>query len=623
MISWLAPTATAAVLVVACLWLFLPTSPTEPPPTLADEVAGASRFESPGPIVASRVDHLDLDGLTVIPVTHLPPLKLYLPLPFTRHALKCSLDISTSEMAFAKLRIATSSFRGRDTTREPLDIKASGIEVKMKGSTGMRIRIGVSERRSKDRRKRADQAKGKRNNEKEWTWRTSGRTEVELHGALAHLRLLLVKADNGEPSMSVVSTSLAPGVIDSLNLVGFWPFGRLVTLTMPYIRSTAFVSYPVGIAGDYLIREAVEGRPVDELLTKLAHFARKHIDGDLYGGIVDDEREAELRTPLDSTSLVPPRPSQPESARTAAGDTDIDQAAPSTSSAPSSTPFRFHAHLLGPTRLHSFRLPDFSPELYRADGKGLRNTLQSLNLLTSEFKLRISDSSLQSITFQSASVAFDPPTHATGIRGGDLVIAVAPLACTLVSSFSLKADVKNPLLSWASGMEALGEQGTSSTTVHSDSLQIRLRLSRARPGRAGAPIVLGIEEDVAALGVKGGKGDEAKALSISDFKSIESRVELGSKLGKKLGEKVVNKLLDGLKTQLAQAASLIIGHFLVDLARERLQNVLDEVDEKLRVEGGLEWGKDDVETVPPPKSAIESVSVVHTAKEATSANAEL
>jgi len=441
-------------------------------------------------------------------------------------------------MAFSRLRVATASFRARDTNREPLEVKASGLEVNMKGNTGMRVRIGLGERRDLERRNREPKEVVNKKKEREWNWRTSGRTEVELHDALLHLKLQLVKSPLGEPRLSVVSTTLAPGVIDSLQLKGFYPFGRLVTLVIPYIRSTALVSYPVGLLGDYLIREGVEGRPVDELLAQFTHFASKHVDTELYGGIVDEEREAEVNTPLDSTSLVPPK--------TSTSSSKISSYAPAPSSKSKSTPFRFHAHLLGPTRLHSFKLPDFSPELYRADGKGFRNTMQSLNLLTSEFKLRISNSSLSSISFQSASVAFDPPTNAPGIRGGDLVITVAPLSCTLLSSFSLTADVKNPLLSWASGVDELGEKGTSSTTVHSKSLQIRLRLSKARAGRPGAPIVLGVEEEVAALGVKGGK-DNKKALSISDFTSIESRVELDSKLGKKLGEKVVNKMLEGLK----------------------------------------------------------------------------
>jgi hypothetical protein len=557
-------------------------------------------------------------------------LKLYIPVPFTESALRCSLDISSSEMAFSRLRVATSSFKARDTTREPLEVKASGLEVKMKGNTGMRIKIQLGARREVERTQKKETAKTR-----EWSWRTSGRTEVELHDALLHLKLQVTKSPTDSPRLSVLSTTLAPGIIDSLHLKGFHPFGKLVTFIIPYIRSTVLVSYPVGILGDYLIREAVEGRPVDELLEKFVHFASKHVDSDTYGGIVDDEREQELSTPLDSTSLVPPSTS---SAPSPSASPQIDSNAPTPSSSAISTPFRFHAHLLGPTRLHSFKLPDFAPELYRSDGKGLRNTLQSLNLLTSEFKLLISKSALESITFESASVAFDPPANSPGIRGGDLVITVSPLSCTLVSSFSLTADVKNPLLSWASGMDTLGEKGTSTTTVHSKTLQIRLKLSKARAGRAGAPIVLGVEEEVAALGVKGGK-DDAKALSISDFTSIDSRVELGSKLGKKLGEKVVNKMLEGLKvssffsfirrllnpvlirfrlsqTQLAQAASLIIAHFLVDLARDRLQQVLDQVDEKLRVEGGVEWGKDP-EPTPPSKveETKEEVKVPSTIKQ--------
>lgn len=62
------------------------------------------------------------------------------------------------------------------------------------------------------------------------------------------------------------------------------------------------------------------------------------------------------------------------------------------------------------------------------------------------------------------------------------------------------------------------------------------------------------------------------------------------------------------QTQLAQAASVIISHFLVDLARAKLQQVLDEVDEKLRTEGGVEWGKDS-DPVPPKSAATDPVDV--------------
>lgn len=592
MTSWIFVLLSTATLTAVTGWYVGSTIATRQRDIRGTRPEAVNPYDSPGPVIASLIEHLDLDGLTIIPVTQLPPLKLYVPIPFSQSVLKCQIDISSSEMAFAKLRVASASFTARDTNRDPFEVNASGLEVKMKGNTGMRLRIKLEPRRPTERTgSESDERQAK-----EWSWRTSGRTEVELHDALLQLKLQLSKSTNGTPRLAVLTTTLSPGVIDSLHLRGFQPFGKLVTYLVPYIRHTPLVSYPVGLLGDYLIREAVEGKPFDELLAKFANFASKHVDGDTYGGIVDDERQRDLHTPLDPTSLIPPSTSSiPSSVSTSSP--SIDQTTERSSTSAISTSFRFHAHLLGPTRLHSFRLPDFAPELYRSDGKGLRNTLQSLNLLTSEFKLLISQSSLESITFEKASVAFDPPPNSPGIKGGDLVITVAPLSCTLVSSFSLTADVKNPLLSWASGVERLGEKGTSTTTVHSKTLQIRLTLSKAKSGREGAPIVLGVEEEVAALGVNGGR-EGNKALSISDFTSIESRVELGSKLGKKLGEKVVNKLLEGLKNQLAQAASLIIAHFLVDLARDRLQQVLDQVDEKLRIEGGVEWGKDIGPTIP-------------------------
>ncbi|GAA5848316.1 hypothetical protein JCM3766R1_004660 [Sporobolomyces carnicolor] len=624
MTSWITILSTTAIGLLVVTGLVVATAArrasSESSPTSSSTDSGRTRYDAPGPVIASTVANLDLDGLTIIPVTHLPRLRWRVAVPFTQSHVACSVEISSSEMSFGRLRVDTASCRARDTFRDPIDVSADGISVEMKGNTGVRVRLEwittvaepATTPTTTTTTTTTDEEKKKKRKKREWTWRTSGRTAVKLDDASLKLRLRLTKSrcptpssegEGDKPHVEVISTELKPGMIRSLHLDGFEPWiGRLVTFVVPYIRSTLLVSYPVAVAGDYLIREAVEGRPVDELLGQFAHFATKHVDGELYGAIVDDERDDDLSTPLDATLLVPPpRSSFSNSTR------DDDEHAPpppsrtATATATRSTPFRFHAHLLGPTRLHSFRLPDFAPELYRRDGKGLRNTLQSLNLVTSEFKLLISRSVLESITFSSASVAFDPPredddeTRRGGVRGGELVVTVSPLACTLASSFSLTAGVKNPIVSWASGFDQVGERGTSRTTVRSESLQIRLRLTKRRHASAstkGAPIVLGVERD--ALGVNGGRDSAAaKALSMSDFSSIESRVDLESKLGRKLGEKVVNKLLESLKTQLAQAASLIIAHFLVDLARDRLQQVLDEVDEKLRVEGGVEWGKDD------------------------------
>ncbi|GAA5961665.1 hypothetical protein JCM21900_004634 [Sporobolomyces salmonicolor] len=591
-------------LLAVSVFVLLPAPPRQPSSTPASSPARGVPYEAPGPILASRIDNLNLDGLTIIPVTHVPPIKGALRLPFIPYDVRLSLDISTSELVLSRFRVRTASFRAKDATREPMEIQAEDVDVQMKGSVGIRVRVGIERRPEPGEDRRASNVR-EQARIRGWSWRSSGRVEATVEHASLGMNLQLVRplssSDSLSPRLSVLSTALSSGLIDSLLLDGFTPFGRPLTVLVPYVRSTPLVSYPVQLVGDYLIREFVEGRPIDELLAGLDSFLGKHVDGGMYGGIVDAEREDELKTPLDARSLVPPAasssaPTAPPTTSPAPPPTHTHAPLPST--VPSVTPLRFHAHLLGPTHLHSFALRDLSPELYRSDGRGFRNALQNLNVFTSEFKLLISGSSLKSLTFERASVAFDPPTPGSsappgrgGVRGGDLVLTVAPFTCTLESSFSLTADVKNPVLSWASGIDTVGEKGTSTTSVSADSLEIRLRLSKAQGGRRGSPIVLGVEEDVAALGIGGTRGEtEVKAVRISKFTSVESRVELGSRLGKMLGDKVVNRLLEALKTQLAQAASLLIAHFLADLARDRLQEVLDEVDEKLRIEGGVEWG---------------------------------
>ncbi|GAA5871057.1 hypothetical protein JCM1840_007580 [Sporobolomyces johnsonii] len=599
-------------LLAVSVFVLLPAPPHKPSPTPASSSARGVPYETPGPILASRIDSLNLDGLTIIPVTHVPSIKGTLQLPFIPYDVRLFLDISTSELVFSRFRVRTASFRAKDATREPMEVQGEDVGVKMKGSVGIRVRVEIERRPESGEDRRASNVRNQARI-RGWSWRSSGRVEANVEHASFGMSLQLVRppspSDASSPRLSVLSTALSPGLIDSLLLDGFTPFGRPLTVLVPYVRSTPLVNYPVQLVGDYLIREFVEGRPVDELLAGLDSFLGKHVDGEMYGGIVDAEREDELKTPLDAGSLVPPdpSPSAPSTPLITSPAPPTSTHAPSPSTVPSATPLRFHAHLLGPTHLHSFTLPDLSPELYRSDGRGFRNALQNLNVFTSEFKLLISRSSLKSITFERASVAFDPPTpgassppRGVGVRGGDLVLTVAPFTCTLESSFSLTADVKNPVLSWASGLDAVGEKGTSTTSVLADSLEIRLRLSKAHSGRRGSPIVLGVEEDAAAPGGGGVRGKkEGKAVRISKFTSVESRVELRSKLGKMLGDKVVNRLLEALKTQLAQAASLLIAHFLADLACDRLQEVLDEVDEKLRIEGGVEWGWSSIPTPEP------------------------
>jgi len=67
MTAWITSTLTACVLLALGSYLFLPAVPSSEP-TLRPAQPLDTLFEAPGPVIASRIDHLDLDGLTIIPV---------------------------------------------------------------------------------------------------------------------------------------------------------------------------------------------------------------------------------------------------------------------------------------------------------------------------------------------------------------------------------------------------------------------------------------------------------------------------------------------------------------------------------------------------------------------------
>lgn len=277
--------------------------------------------------------------------------------------------------------------------------------------------------------------------------------------------------------------------------------------------------YPTKLIVDYLAREIVEGGLVDDLLAMACSTGSIHLDIDTYGAILNDEREKEIATPLDAASLSPPSASSSSSPPPPPPSTTVDSAAPST------TPFRAHAHLIGPSLLRNFPLPDFSPPLYRPGGT--RAALQSFNMLTSEVQLKLSGSSLDRITFERASIAFDP---AVGSRGGELVVTVEDLTVLLKSRFSLHADTSS-VISWTTGVKRIGEQGSSTTKVEARSLQLRFVLVRSSSAREGAPFVL-------------------KESSMSPFTSVEPRFQLDNQLAK-LGAEVVNVVTAQLKVSSA------------------------------------------------------------------------
>lgn len=249
--------------------------------------------------------------------------------------------------------------------------------------------------------------------------------------------------------------------------------------------------------------------------------------------MIDAEREKEVATPLDMASLAPP--SSPSSSSRPSTPVPVRSASPT----PSSSKLRMHCHLIGPTLLRNFPLPDFSPSLYRPGGA--RAALQQFNLLTSEVQLNLTNISLSRITFDRASLAFDPPKSSSrpkdnsppdeseGLGGGDLVVTVQDFVVVLESRFSIGADTSS-VVSWTTGVKRLGEKGTSTTTVTARSLQLRFALRPASKGRVGAPY-------------------ELAATSMSPFTAIEPRFELDKDSKLRLGAELVNVVTSGLKVR--------------------------------------------------------------------------
>ncbi|ORY70633.1 hypothetical protein BCR35DRAFT_307936 [Leucosporidium creatinivorum] len=549
------------ILVVSCLWL-LPTPPSPtPPPTLR-----GTPLQLPGPVLAGTVQHLNLDGLTIIPLVKLPPIKLSIPLPsllFPNKRLRLLITSTASETVFTTLQLASATYKAIDVGRKPMDVHLEGVDSQFSGSFGVKVLLKLGEELGDGDKSGEEKVKlngGVMKKEQQlFKWTGSGRVVAQLQKSGMDLQLQLVEGSQGSPKLEVLSSSIDEGHIESAEIVGFGIWGSLLTRLIPWIRGTVYVRWPTKVVGDYLVREVVEGGVVEELLEEMVRKGGLHVDEETYGAILDEDREKEIRTPLDASALVPP--SSPSASSPPTEPTII-----TTASNTSPTPFRLHFHLLGPTLLHSFPLPNFSPPLYRPGGT--RAALQSLNLLTSEIKLELTSSQLSRITFERASLAFDPPSSSSpSIGGGQLVVTVEDLKVLLSSKFSLHADTSS-VVSWTTGIKRIGPRGTSTTEVEARSLQIRFVLERAAEGREGAPFVLRQSE-------------------MSPFTSVQPRFELEREGIVKLGAEVVNAVTSGLKTQIALAASSLVAQGMRDVVRSQLQAGMDGFEEKLR-EAGVE-----------------------------------
>ncbi|KAK4701365.1 hypothetical protein P7C70_g4866, partial [Phenoliferia sp. Uapishka_3] len=550
-------TVLSLVILVLAIFILLPS-----PPTPSTYSSRGNTITIPGPILAATSQGVTLDGLTIIPLVHLPTIKLSISIPFSDRRIFVRVSPTASEVVFKTLRIASFSTRALDACRDTIEVKVAGIDTDFTGSFGIKAVVRVA------------RGNGKKEAEDGWSWSWfgSGRVKANLTDSRVSLNVKLVQKERqGPPRVEVVFTRVDEGDIHAAIIEGFGIWGGVATRAVPWVKGTWLVRWPTQVLADYLSKDILEGPVVDSILAEIFKVGEGHVDMESYEGLVDSERASEIATPLDSSVLSSsPTASQPTP------DPKTPSTAPPLLPAPHShKKFRLHSHLIGPTRLHSFPLPDYTPPLYRPGGT--RAKLQSLNLLTSELQLSLTEISLARLTFSRGSLAFDRPRFdkpGSSLSGGEVVITVEDLTVLMAGDFSLGADT-TPLLAWTTGIKRFNSSGTSTTTVLAHSLQLRIKLSR--PSTTSRWILT-----------------EA---TMSPFTSVTPAFQLDNKI-MDLGADLVNGVMKELRSQIAQAVSLLLEVWGREVVRKKLQEALDGVEEKLREAGvelpvGLRGDEDD------------------------------
>ncbi|KAK4049207.1 hypothetical protein OIV83_004356 [Microbotryomycetes sp. JL201] len=505
-------------------------------------------LEHPGPVAASVCRDLDLSGLTIIPLVKLPSIKVRIAVPFVKSKrIKITVASTASEVVFSDLRIRELTHKAADVGRKPMAIRITDVDSDLRGLFGTRVTVALE---TVEAGKAAHVSKG-------WRWSGSGRVDTKLEKSNVALQVQFVQSETeGEPAqLEVLDCVIDEGNIDRLIVEGFGVWGGLATRFTPALKSTWLVKRSIQLIGDYLVREIVEREVVSDIVRSAWPPISKHIDPSTFEAIKDDERDGAAAEEIKAPNLLA-RPNSPLGPGRKSPEPKRNSAAVSA--------FRFRASLVGPTILKGFALPDYSPPLYPAGGT--RAALQSLNPLTSELKIDITDSVLSKIAFNRSTVSFDP----SRVGAGDFVVTVEDLAVTLTSRFSFHADTSN-LIAWTTGIKRLGESGTATTKIDARSLEIRFILVPAkdrveREGH-GAPFVL-------------------KDSSISPFNTFEPVIEF-DRAFLKFGADIANAVSASLKVQIAQAASFVVQRGISRALRKYLQKGMDGVEDKLR-EAGVE-----------------------------------
>ncbi|GAA5846405.1 hypothetical protein JCM9279_001361 [Rhodotorula babjevae] len=612
-----------------------------------------------GPVLASYLSSINLDGLTIIPITRLPQIRARIPLPLLAKTLVIHADLTASELVFKRLLVGSVATTGRDIGREPVELAAKDLDLGMTGSIGLRLALGLA----KPGAPRAQDMAGR-----SWTWKPSGRLELALRGAAASVLVQLVQApevledvevNDSHPStarLACTSSTFLPGTISLLSLQGFFPFRFIETITH-HLRNTALVRVPTQHLVAFLVRKAVEGRIPTELLGDLAHFVDKHVHTEAYGSITRQERDDVLRRFYPTPAPTPPSSTTP----------------------PPRKHMRFSALFYGETVLHGMSIPaskaaedangdtaasakkgETPVALFsRLDATGLRYTLLSSPLLNQVTrgppKATFGPGTFDRLAWSSAHIEFAPAPvtllegapEAAGAVGGpserELVLRVHGLDAALTLGFRLAAELRSAP-SLLTGRKTLEERGVAVTrigeraldgTVAGDRRSVVAEDDEDEGAGEGISIHLPLRWDKAsgrvvlsgsfdAEGSAGAAGETALAgpapsrLSTSGssrrgaapprkirlegaFGTVAPRIKLESKLGKALGEKVVNALLDAVQSHLAALTAPLASYFLADVIRQKLQRALDEVAEKLQDEGGVIWSEEAPVLQPGPK----------------------
>ncbi|GAA5914473.1 hypothetical protein JCM6882_003030 [Rhodosporidiobolus microsporus] len=572
--------------VALAVFVFLPSPPSPPRP-----LRGAP-YTSPGPVLASRIEALNLDGLTIIPSTLLPRIKGRWPVPFTSRTLLLALEITTSETVLQRCRVDSTTVQSRDVIRVPVNIQAEGVEVEVQASARLRFELAVEKPDTSGRP------------QKTWSWRasSSGRTEVALSGASLSASAQVVEGPKRRrqagvdaesetalsPRLSLLSSSFIPGNISYLRLspsfASFLPTAisnYLFSTIVPSMRNTALTASLTSHLVAFLLDELVDSTLADELLGDLRDFLSKHMDGDTYGALTEEERDAIL-----SDFFAAPAP--PSSDR--------------------SEPYMgFSALLHGPTLLTAFPLPSppstFLPIFSRSPSQrgGLRHAVLSSPLLnqvsTGPPVVDLGVSVFDRIGFAQARVELAPPSpKQTGEGDRELVLSVEGLEAVLTTNFTIKSQLRTAP-SLFLGTQQLTTPGSATTAVSTPS---SLAVSAPAPAVPFPPaplrifLPLSFVRDDGRVVLSGrpapalGQRDGGVRLE-GDFQAVKTRVKLESRLLGKVGERVVNAVLEGVESLLTPIASPLISYFLADLARLRMQKALDDVCGRVRDEGGVEW----------------------------------